>query len=259
MTGLQVALGQSTFAAFLLAVARMAGFVLTSPPFNSRSVPGQAKVVLAVALALPVSTAMVATAPDLTGLAMLTQVVAQLMVGVSLGFLVQLAMSTVQAVGDLIDTVGGFSVATALDPMLMVQTSVMGRLHQVAAGAIFFATDAHLMVLHALARTVHTSPHAGLSWQQVAGTVTADVAGLFAAAVQIAGPVIAAMLVADVSLGLMTKAAPALNAFSLGYPMKILFTLVVAGLMAARLPEVVHRLIDHATISMVDLPTAGKT
>jgi flagellar biosynthesis protein FliR len=256
VTGLQLAITQSTLAAYLLAVARTAGFVLTCPPFNSRSIPAQAKVGLAVTLAMPLTTSMVDSAPTLTGLTVMFQMLAQTLVGVGLGFLVQLALSTVQAVGDLLDTVGGFSAATALDPMLLVQTSVMGRLHQVAAWAVFFATGSHLLVLHALARTVHTAPIASFSWQQTAAVVTQDVAGLFASALQIAGPVVAAMLVADISLGLMTKAAPALNAFSLGYPLKILFTLVLAGLVVARLPEVMNRLIDHATISMVDLPTA---
>jgi flagellar biosynthesis protein FliR len=218
-------------------------------------VPAQAKVGLATTLAMPLTTSMLDSAPTLSGYTILAQMLAQTLVGVGLGFLVQLALSTVQAVGDLLDTVGGFSAATALDPMLLVQTSVMGRLHQVAAWAIFFATGSHLLVLHALARSVHTAPLATFSWQQTAATLTQDVAGLFASALQIAGPVVAAMLVADIGLGLMTKAAPALNAFSLGYPLKILFTLVLAGLVVARLPEVTSRLVEHATVSMVDLPT----
>jgi flagellar biosynthesis protein FliR len=253
VTGVQLALGQSTLAAYLLALGRTAGFVLTATPFNSRSVPLQARVGLAVALALPLTRPMSAGAPELASAGLWWHLVAQVFVGLALGFAVQLALSTVQAVGDLLDTVGGFSAATALDPLLLVQTSVMGRLHQIAGAAVLFATDAHLMVLRGLSFGVHTASSATTTLGRAADLMTQGLAGFFAAAVQIAGPVIAAMLVADISLGLLTKAAPALNAFSLGYPLKILFTLLLAGLLVARLPEVVVQLVGQASTTMAGL------
>jgi flagellar biosynthetic protein FliR len=60
---------------------------------------------------------------------------------------------------------------------------------------------------------------------------------------QIAAPVVAAMLVADVALGLLTRAAPALNAFALSYPLKIFLTLTLAGLVVVRLPGAVESLV----------------
>ena len=65
----------------------------------------------------------------------------------------------------------------------------------------------------------------------------AAVSGMFLAAVQIAGPLIVVLFLADVGLGLLTRVAPALNAFSLGFPLKILLTLTLAGFMFLALPR----------------------
>ncbi|HEX2810615.1 MAG TPA: flagellar biosynthetic protein FliR, partial [Kineosporiaceae bacterium] len=80
---------------------------------------------------------------------------------------------------------------------------------------------------------------------------TSGLAELFLGALQIAAPVVAAMLVADVALGLLTRAAPALNAFSLAYPLKILFTLLLAGLVITRLPTVLADLVQHAVLEVL--------
>ena len=71
--------------------------------------------------------------------------------------------------------------------------------------------------------------------------MVADVTGLVSAALQIAAPIMAAMLVADVSLGLLTRAAPALNAFALAFPLKILFTLLLVGFVVVRAAVVAAR------------------
>jgi flagellar biosynthetic protein FliR len=257
--GFQLAVGESTIAGFLMAVSRTAGFVLITPPFNSRSVPAQARVGLSIALALPLSAVMRAGAPSLASTDLVLQIVAQAFMGVTLGFFVLVALSTIQAVGDLLDTVGGFSAAMALDPMLFIQTSIMGRLHQITAVTLLFATGGHLVVLQGLARSVQTMPRVSLDWQSLAHAVVDDVSGMFLAAVQITAPVIAAMLIADVALGLLTRAAPALNAFSLGFPLKILFTLLLAGLIVARLPQVLNQLVEHAALTGVEISTPRPT
>ena len=253
MDGFQLAAGETAIAAFLLAVGRTAGFVLVAPPFNTRSVPLQARVVLAIGLALPLSIWTAPTAPALASPALLGWMVVQVLVGVALGFFVTVAVAAIQAVGDIIDVVGGFSLSLAMDPLLLVQTSVMGRLHQLLAITLMFATDGHLLVLHGLTRSMQLMPQPDLSWETAVRAITAAVVNLMLAALQIAGPVIAAMLIADVALGLLTRAAPALNAFSLGFPLKILLTMLLAGLVIAQLPAALTGLLEDAAGAMVRL------
>ena len=257
MNGLQVAIGEQLVAAFLLAVTRTVAFVLVTPPFNTRGVPAQARVALAVALALPLTSGLQADAPPLASPDLVVRLLLQLATGLALGFLVLAAVSAVQSAGDLIDIVGGFNSSIALDPLLLTQTSVFGRLHQFVAVTVLFATDGHLMIIHGLSRSLQAMPDPRISWQALGEAVVADVSGLLTAALQIAAPVLAAMLVADVSLGLLTRAAPALNAFALAFPLKILFTLLIAGFVVAELPASLHDLVEQATLAVLHLSGAG--
>jgi flagellar biosynthetic protein FliR len=257
VTGFQLAVGESTLVAFLLALARTAGFVLVTPPFNTRTVPGQVKSGLCIALALPLSASFHGQEPSLGSTAMLLQALLQMATGLALGFLVLAAVSAVQAAGDLIDTVGGFSISMAMDPLMMMQTSVMGRLHQMTAVAVLFVTDGHLMILHGLTRSLQLMPGPMTSWNGVAEAATSALSTLFLGALQIAAPVVAAMLVADVALGLLTRAAPALNAFALSYPLKIFFTLLLVGLVVSRIPEALGRLVESSVLDILRVSGGG--
>jgi flagellar biosynthetic protein FliR len=256
VSGLELSLGEATLAGFLVAVARMAGFVLVAPPFSTRAVPARARAGFAMALALPLTTITAPVAPRLDSTPLVLAMTLQVVMGALLGFIVLVAMATVQAIGDIIDAVGGFQMAMGLDPLQLVQASVMGRLHQLTGVVLLFATDGHLVVLHGLARSVRTMPTPNLDLDQAARAVTSHVVDLFAGAVEVAAPILAVMLIADVALGLLTRAAPALNAFSLGFPLKILFTLLVAGLVIARLPDVVTGVVTDATITNLELSGA---
>jgi flagellar biosynthetic protein FliR len=251
VSGLQVATGEQALVTFLLALARVAGFVLVTPPFNTRTVPAQAKVALAVGLALAVTAGLHGPVPGLGTTAMLLAAVLQVATGLALGFGVLAAVSAVQAAGDLIDTVGGFSISMAMDPLMMLQTSVMGRLHQMTTVAVLFVTDGHLMILHGLTRSLQLRPTPLTAWGEAAQAATGALASLFLGALQIAAPVIAAMLVADVALGLLTRAAPALNAFALAFPLKVLFTLLLAGLVVSRIPEALDHLVRDAVLDVL--------
>ncbi len=250
--GLQLAVAENAFSAYLLALTRTAAFILVSPPFNARNVPSRVKATVATALALPLSVATVDRAPTL-GTAMLGPMLAEALIGVAMGFLVLIAVATIQAVGELLDLVGGFTLSAALDPMLMVQSSVLGRLHQLTAVTVLFASDGHLMVLRGLATTMPVGGADMLALGDLARVLTADLGALLAGALQIAAPVIAAMLIADIALGLLTRAAPAINPFALSFPLKIVFTLSLAGLVITRLPQALNQGVEDAVLAVMDL------
>jgi len=160
-------------------------------------------------------------------------------------------VATLQAAGDLLDTVGGFSISMALDPLMLVQTSVLGRLHQITAATLLFVTDGHLMIVHGLTSSVQLMPDPLASWGEVSRSATTAVGALMLGALQIAAPVVAAMLVADVALGLLTRAAPALNAFALSYPIKIFLTLLLTGLVVTRLPSALNDLVRSEVLQIL--------
>lgn len=250
---MDLALPGSLLSGYLLATARIAGFILVAPPFNSRAFPRQVKAAFVIALALPLSVRTIPTAPALGSGAMIGLMLLQVLMGVVLGFFVQLAVQAIQTVGDLIDVAGGFSISIGNDPLLLVQSSVMGRLHQLIAVTLLWVGDGHLVILQGLSRSLQLMPRPVLDLQTVAGAVTQGVSAMFLAAVQITAPVLAALLLADIALGLLTRAAPALNAFALAFPLKIVLSLMLIGLILAQLPGALARLVNEAAITMLKL------
>ena len=246
-------LGASLLSGYLLALSRMAGFVLVAPPFNTRGVPGQVRAVTAIAVAIPLSTWTIPQAPALTDGDLVSDMLLQLVTGAALGMLVMLAVAAIQTVGDLIDVAGGFSITAGLDPLGLNQSSVMGRLHQLITLTLLFIGNGHIIVLQGLARSFELMPGPGLGWEQVARALTAGLAAMFLAAIQITAPLLGALLIADIALGLLTRAAPALNAFSIAFPLKISLSLLMIGLILSQIPGALSHLIEQAGVGIIQL------
>ena len=118
-----------------------------------------------------------------------------------------------------------------------------GRLYQMAAVVLLFASDGHQVVLAGLVRTFDALPlGAMLEPAALASTLSDGLTQMFLAALQIAGPLLVVLFLADVGLGLLTRVAPALNAFALGFPLKVLLTLSFGSLVLLALPGVIESL-----------------
>jgi flagellar biosynthetic protein FliR len=241
--------------ALLLASVRAAAWLAISPPFNNRVIPTQVKALLSVVIALPVIPSLAGKVPALNTAGMLISVAEQVVLGTALGFLTALLFAAVSAAGNLIDLFGGFSVAFAFDPMGATGNAgggVFGRFYNLMAITLLFATDGHQLVLRGFTTSYKALPLDGtLSLATMQHLVTTGVTQMFLAAVQIAGPLIAVLFCADLGLGLLSRVAPALNAFSLGFPLKILLTLAGAGLAMTMLPQAVSHIVDQAVQSVL--------
>jgi flagellar biosynthetic protein FliR len=232
---------------FLLATVRGAAWLVVSPPFNSRVIPGPVKAALAVALAVPVAPKLAASAPEPTLTTLLGGVVVQVLAGVALGFVTYLLFAAVQAAGDLMDLFGGFSLAYGFDPLSMQQNSVFGRLHSLLALMLLFALDGHLLVIHGFLTSYDALPlDATMSLGDLARLVTTGIGQFFVAALQIAAPLIGVLFLVDVALGLLTRVSPALNAFALGFPAKIFATLLLVAAALPVLPQAVEWVVSLA-------------
>jgi flagellar biosynthesis protein FliR len=231
----------------LLASVRAVTWMALAPPLNSRAIPPTVKALLSLGIALAVTPALAASAPALTVPAIVFAAVEQVLVGSALGFLTALVFAAVQAAGDLIDLFGGFAVAFAFDPLSLVGNSVFGRFYGLLASTLLFATDAHQLVLRGFTQSYQVLPlDQTLSLSTLDRALTTGLVQLFLAALQIAGPLIAVLFCADLGLGLLTRAAPALNPFALGFPAKILLTVTLAGSALLVLPAAVDDLVAQA-------------
>jgi flagellar biosynthetic protein FliR len=244
----------TTLAALLLGTARAAGFVLLSPPFNSRGIPAPVKGALAMALSVALMTRIAPDLPEPTTGFLVVGAVTEVVVGAALGFLVQLLFAAVQYAGDLIDMTGGFTLQPAYDPMSMTTNSAIGRLHYLLATTLLFTSGGHLLIVRGFATSYEGLPVAGgIPTDQLGQVLITAFSMMFLAALQIAGPMVAVLLLADVALALLSKAAPALNIFAFGFPVKIMLTLTLLGLTFPLLPTALDELLEQATRAMVSL------
>ena len=178
----------------------------------------------------------------------LTGVVLELVTGLALGFLVLVIFSAVQSAGSLIDLFSGFQLAQAFDPQMMVNGAQFTRLLQMAALALLFASDGYQLVITGLTRQLRR-PAAGRRHRPgPAGPGHDRRRSPACSSPPSRSPArsLVVLFLADVGLGLLTRVAPALNAFSLGFPLKILITLMLAGFMFLALPRIVSSLADQA-------------
>lgn len=227
--------------AVLLTSMRMIAFLVVAPPFSHNAFPLRVKAMLAVGLGLAVSTRTSAGyVPPTTGVFLL-QLVMELLVGFLLGFLVFVVFSAIQSAGNLIDLFGGFQLAQAFDPQMMVNGAQFTRLFQITAIALLFASGGYQLIIGGLARSFEALPlGGGIDLSGPMELLTGVVGQMMLAAVQIAGPLIVVLFIADVGLGLLTRVAPALNAFAMGFPIKILVTLVLGSSLFIMLPRIVE-------------------
>ena len=242
---MNITLDQNWIEAFLLASVRMIAFLVIAPPFSYNAFPARVKAMLGLGLALAVAPQVSQGYSALGTGAFFMALVLELLVGALLGFLVLVVFSAVQSAGNLIDTFGGFQLAQAFDPQSMVNGAQFTRVFQITALALLFASDGYQLIIGGLLRSFTALPlTGGVDLSEPAAAMVTAVSQMFLAAVQIAGPLLVVLFLADAGLGLLTRVAPALNAFALGFPLKILLTLTLASMVFLALPRIVSSLVS---------------
>lgn len=244
---MNIPLDFSWIEATALACVRITAFLVIAPPFSHGTIPMRIRAMLAVGLALAVSPAVTAGYVPLETGGFLFALVGAAITGALLGFLVMVLFSAIQGAGHLIDTFGGFQMAQAFDPGMAINGAQFTRLFQITAILLLFVSDGYQLVLGGLFRSFDAIPVTGMiALDRPADALVVAVGQMMLSAVQIAGPLLIVLFLADVGLGLVTRVAPALNAFAMGFPIKIALTLLLVGFVYVVLPGVVSAIADDA-------------
>jgi flagellar biosynthetic protein FliR len=243
---MQITLDPVWISGFLLAMVRSVAWVFVCPPFGTNMVPIPVKIGLAGALSLALGPQLTELAVPLEAGPLVGAAALQVFAGLALGFLGVLLFSAFQAAGSFVDLFGGFAAAQLYDPMTQQTSSVFGRFYQVLATVLLFAVDGHLLLVRGFLDSFEAAPFMlpGGGTEGLGDGLISGLGMFFVAALEIAAPLLAALFLADVAMGLLARAAPDLNVFLLGLPAKILLTLSIAGLTLPLLPGAVERLVE---------------
>ena len=217
------------FLILLAGCPRVFGLVALTPGFDATFVPPLVRVTLAGALALALSALIAtpsATVLNLTPQAYLALLLSELLLGAILGWLLSCLLEAARLAGEIVDLQIGFRAGELYDPATSGHSSVLGRLWYLSALVFFFAVNGHHWLLAGLARSFELCPVGELVYQkQLAALAVEALAALFTLALQLAAPVVAALILADLTLGLVGRSMPQMNLMLVGMPGKILIGL----------------------------------
>jgi flagellar biosynthetic protein FliR len=220
---------EALVAAFLSPFLRILALMTTAPLFSHASVP----VPLRVGLALAITAVVVVATPAAPFVSPLSAagavlVVQQVVVGLAIGLSMQLVFAAVTLAGDLIGLQMGLSFAAFVDPQNSTEAPVVGSFLSLVLMLVFLAINGHLALIAALVDSFRVMPIGPGGWGALdAMRLVQAGTALFATGLSLALPVIGALLLVNLTLGVLTRTAPQLNLFAVGFPVTLAVGLVM--------------------------------
>lgn len=229
--------------AFLWPLTRVSALLMVAPVFGSQIVPRRIRLMTALALTwaiLPFAPPMPAVEPlSPTGLLVTAQ---QVLIGLSMGFILRLVFGALDLGGQVIAMQMGLSFASLADPQNGLQSPLLSQLYALLGTLIFLALNGHLLLIRLLVDSFTVLPvaptGADRDWLWVLVTWANQ---MFAGAVLVALPAITSLLVVNLAFGVMVRAAPQLNIFAVGFPITLVLGLLI---ILYSLPTLLYQL-DH--------------
>ncbi len=215
---------QTSLAAFFWPFVRIGALMISAPIFSSRQTPALYRIgfvlVMTWVLVPVIPASPVVDAFSHEALIILLQ---QILVGVVMGFILQMVFAALIFGGQVVAYSMGLGFASMMDPQNGVQVPVISQFYLILATLLFLQLDGHLLLIDMLAQSFETFPVAmtGIS-QNGLSEVIGWASRMFNAGLLMALPVVAALLLVNLGMGVIGRAAPQLNIFAVGFPMSIL-------------------------------------
>jgi flagellar biosynthetic protein FliR len=207
--------------AYAFPLTRIMAFIATAPLWGTSGIPRRTRLILGLCITMAIAPAlppMPTLAPgSLGGLWILGQ---QLLIGIGMGFAARIVFSAIDIASEFIATQMGLGFATFYDPGSASQTPVIGEFMGLVSFLLFLSLNGHLMYVATLAQSfyaipVSATPMEATSWLNVVELGSK----MFSVGVLLSLPVVVALMITNVALAVLTRAAPQLNIFSLGFPL----------------------------------------
>jgi flagellar biosynthesis protein FliR len=205
----------------LWALGRVGGFCMVAPIFNATVMPSRIRVALMMVLTM-VLAPLAPTQLDLFSATGAATMATQVLIGASVGFVLQLVFQAVSYGGVLIGQAMGLGFAEMISPTTSNSAPVLGQYYLVIVSLLFLAMDGHLQVISLLADSFRSMPP-GATGLDPNGLWSLLMAGrdLFSGALRVALPAMTALLLVNIGFAATSRASPSMNLFSVGFPISI--------------------------------------
>jgi flagellar biosynthetic protein FliR len=240
---------------FFWPFVRILGMIMVAPSLGDRSVPARVKIALAALIAIVAIPVLpphpVVTLDSYAGFALVAH---ETLIGISLGFAVRIVFAAIETGGELVGLQMGFSFAGYFDPGSGGETNAISSYLGTLATLLFLAINGHLLMIYGVIESFHRLPIELADGSLLTiKHVLAMGSDLFAIALSIALPFIVLLLVINLGMGVMSRVAPQLNVFALGFPI----TLTVGMTALALILPYLERPLTHALERSVAMMLAG--
>jgi flagellar biosynthetic protein FliR len=208
----------------LLIFIRVLGIFTSAPVFGHAHLPPQVKIALAAMISLILVPILPLPDPRLADNLLLLAAagIKEAVVGVILGFVATMIFMAIQLAGEAADVQVGFGLANIADPLFGSHTSIIGQFQYMMATLLFLAMDGHHLILTGLIQSFHTVPLGGFTLQPLlTGRVLSLLGDLFMVGLRIGGPVMLAVFLTDLAMGLLGRTVPQMNLMAVGFPVKV--------------------------------------
>jgi flagellar biosynthetic protein FliR len=217
---------------FMLFFCRITSFFVVVPVFSAKNVPAHFKIGLSFFVALMVFSVAGTKVPVVFDSLYLLSIIREILVGIFLGFIAYMFFTLVQIAGSFIDIQIGFGIANVFDPMTGASSPVIGNLKYMIAILLFLSFNGHHLLLKAIMESYEWIPLSNDTFTklysgQIVEFMVKTFSTVFALSFQMSAPLIAAMFLTDLGLGLLARVAPQFNILVVGAPLKMLIGFVL--------------------------------
>lgn len=245
-------------AALIFPLTRILALIASSPVLGNKQVAARVKIGLSVLLAIIIAP----TLRDMPQVAVgspqgMLIMVQQIIIGVAMGFTMRLIFTAVEMAGEFAGLQMGLGFATFYDPINATHSAIIAQWLGVIATLTFLAMNGHLYMLSALATSFQTLPIGSMMSAKGFYGVANWGGSIFVYALQISLPLLAALLITNLALGILTRAAPQLNLFAVGFPITLAIGFFVLALSMPYFSPLLDRMIQEGlgtALNLVKLP-----
>ncbi len=231
---------------YLLILIRISSFIMTAPIFSYQTIPRKYKVAMSVVLSLVAIQAVPVIELKYTGIIGYSVLVLQeAVVGLVLGFMCNICLYIVSFAGQLMDMEMGLSMANMFDPLTHIQVSVTGNMYTYLVMLVLVVSNMHHYILRAILDTFrYFNIGQAVFDGNLVETAVKFMANYFMIGFRIILPVFACMLVINVVLGVLSRAAPQMNMFVVGMQVKVLVGILILLIIVPTIPTVTNFVFD---------------
>jgi flagellar biosynthetic protein FliR len=235
-------------AAYLWPMVRISALLLAMPLFSSRQIPARFRLFLMILITLLVAPTLPPQPQvDVLSHAGFIILLQQVLIGVLMGFILQMVFGALVFGGQVIAYSMGLGFASMVDPANGVQVPVVAQFYLILATLLFLIFNGHLLAIELIVDSFKTMP---VAVDGIARNGLLDVVAwgsrLFSGGLLIALPIVGAMLMANMGMGVVMRAAPQLNIFSIGFPITMLLGFALIWVTLPNVFNVFNELLDEA-------------